>query len=61
MPNISIKPNSSATWRATAKVWSNVCNNVSWIIKEGNKTTFWKDRWISSYDNLVERFGLIIS
>lgn len=52
VPEVRIRHNSSATWRAMAQVWDVVNSNITWVIRNGQGTRFWKDSWIPKIGGL---------
>lgn len=56
-PSVSHKANSSNTWKSISNIWNLVDNNISWIIRDGNNTRFWRDNWIPGIGKLKVLFA----
>lgn len=54
VPEVKHRSNTSSTWRAISDVWEKVLGNLTWVIRDGLQTRFWKDSWIPHTGCLVE-------
>jgi hypothetical protein len=46
IPNFKHASNSSPLWRAIVNAWDDVKGNITWVIRDGVDTHFWRHPWI---------------
>lgn len=54
VPEVRVRSNSSITWRAIAHVWEDVKGGITWGIRNGQNTRFWKDAWVPNMGCLID-------
>lgn len=60
VPEVRHRSNTSSTWRAISDVWEKVLGNLTWVIRDGLQTRFWKDSWIPHTGCRVEHVAASI-
>lgn len=54
LPDVRLRSRSSHTWHVIVDIWEVVLKNLSWVIRDGKGTRFWKDSWIPNMGALCD-------
>lgn len=56
IPSVGQRSKVSSVWRAIAHAWQYMDSRITWVIRNGHDTHFWRDPWIHGCGRLEEHF-----